>query len=156
MANLNTTYLMGNLTANPEMRYTPSGTAVAEFAVAAHRRLRSGEDEVLFMPVTVWGKTAENCSRYLAKGSSILVVGFLRQETWKTQDGQRRSTIKLVAEDVQFLPRAKQPPQNQQQGQPPPTPQPDGHRYKPEDAAPPQPAQPPAQQDMQPYDDIPF
>ena len=147
MANLNTTYLIGNLTANPELRHIPSGTAVAEFTIAAHRRLRSGEEDVLFMPVTVWGKMGESCAKHLQKGSSVLIVGFLKQEVWTSPEGQRKSIIKLVAEQVQFMPRGQQQQGQQQQQQ-------GAHRYGPEDVEPPQPQ--PVQPPQQPDDDIPF
>ena len=142
MANLNTTYLIGNLTAAPDLRHIPSGTAVAEFSIAAHRRLRNGDEDVLFMPVVVWGKLGENCARHLQKGSSVLVVGFLKQEVWTSPEGQRKSMIKLVAEQVQFMPRGQQK-QGQQQ-QPQQQQKPSGNRYGPED-------EPPAAED-----DIPF
>lgn len=152
MANLNTTYLIGYLTANPELRHIPSGTAVAEFTIAAHRRLRSGEEDVLFMPVTVWGKMGESCAKHLQKGSSVLIVGFLKQEAWTSPEGQRKSIIKLVAEQVQFMPRGQQQQQGQQYHQ---QQQEQGaHRYGPADAEPPQP--PPVQPPQQPDDDIPF
>lgn len=149
MANLNTTYLIGNLTAAPELRHIPSGTAVAEFTIAAHRRLRNGDEDVLFMPVTVWGKAGESCAKHLQKDSSVLIVGFLKQETWTSPEGQRKSIIKLVAEQVQFMPRGTQGQQQAAQQQPQ---QPnDGHRYTGADAQPPQPPTPPP-----PVDDIPF
>ena len=138
MANLNTTYLIGNLTAAPELRHIPSGTAVAEFTIAAHRRLRNGDEDVLFMPVTVWGKAGESCAKHLQKGSSVLIVGFLKQETWTSPEGQRKSIIKLVAEQVQFMPRGTQGQQQAATQQPN-----DGHRCTGADAPP-------------PTDDIPF
>lgn len=107
MANLNKVFLMGNLTADPELRYTPSGASVCTLRMAVNRRYttRQGEnrDETLFIDVTVWGKQAEACSQYLSKGRPLFVEGRLRQDTWTTNDGQKRSKIKAVAERVQFL-----------------------------------------------------
>ncbi len=107
MANLNKVFLMGNLTADPELRYTPSGASVCTLRMAVNRRYttRQGEnrDETLFIDVTVWGKQAEACSQYLSKGRPLFVEGRLRQDTWTGDDGQKRSKIKAVAERVQFL-----------------------------------------------------
>lgn len=103
MATLNKTFLVGNLTRDPESRATPAGKTVCNFSVAVNRKWSGGE-EVLFMPVTAWEKTAEACQQYLHKGSPVLVEGRLREEHWE-KDGQKRSRIVLVAENVQFLGR---------------------------------------------------
>ena len=107
MANLNKVFLMGNLTRDPELRYTPSGSAVTTLRLGVNRRFttRQGEnrDETLFIDVTVWGKQAETSCQYLSKGRPVLIEGRLRQDTWTTNEGQKRSRIVAVAERVQFL-----------------------------------------------------
>jgi len=107
MANLNKVFLIGNLTRDPELRYTPAGVAVANLGLAVNRRFRdkTGElkEDVCFLTVTVWDKQAEACCQYLQKGSPIFVEGVLQSRTWETNDGQKRSTIDVRAERVQFL-----------------------------------------------------
>ena len=107
MANLNKVFLIGNLTRDPELRYTPAGVAVANLGVAVNRRFRdkSGElkEDVCFLTVTVWDKQAEACCQYLQKGSPIFVEGVLQSRSWETTEGQKRSTIDVRAERVQFL-----------------------------------------------------
>lgn len=106
-ASLNRVFLMGNLTRDPELRYIPSGTAVASFTVAVNRvyNTASGErkEEVCFVRIVVWGRRAELCGEYLSKGSPVFVEGRLRSRNWETQDGQKRSTMEVVASSVQFL-----------------------------------------------------
>jgi len=107
MANLNKVFLIGNLTRDPELRYTPGGTAVANLGIAVNRRFKdsSGElkEEVCFLTVTVWDKQAEACCQYLKKGRPIFVEGVLQSRFWETSDGQKRSAIDVRAERVQFL-----------------------------------------------------
>ncbi len=107
MANLNKTFLIGNLTRDPELRYTPAGVAVANLGLAVNRRFRdkTGElkEDVCFLTVTVWDKQAEACCQYLKKGSPIFVEGVLQSRSWETSEGQKRSTIDVRAERVQFL-----------------------------------------------------
>ncbi|MCK5580930.1 MAG: single-stranded DNA-binding protein [Candidatus Omnitrophica bacterium] len=107
MANLNKVFLIGNLTRDPELRYTPAGVGVANLGLAVNRRFRdkTGElkEDVCFLTVTVWDKQAEACCQYLQKGSPIFVEGVLQSRTWETTDGQKRSTIDVRAERVQFL-----------------------------------------------------
>src|SRR5262249_6709017 len=111
MASLNKVFLMGNLTRTPELRYTPSGTAVADLRLAVNRNYttQSGEkrDEVCFLTVVVWGKQAESCGEYLDKGSPIMVEGRLQTRDWETKDGQKRNVVEVVAERVQFMGRGK-------------------------------------------------
>ncbi|MFH0771166.1 MAG: single-stranded DNA-binding protein [Candidatus Omnitrophota bacterium] len=111
MANLNKVFLMGNLTRDPELRYIPSGSAVATFTVAANRTyvLQSGEkkEEVSYVRVVVWAKMAEVCGEYLSKGSPVFVEGRLQSRSWETQQGEKRSTLEVVAQSVQFLGRGK-------------------------------------------------
>ncbi len=107
MASLNKVFIMGNLTRDPELRYVPSGTAVATFTVAVNRVYTSqaGEkkEEVSFIRVVVWGRRAEVCGEYLSKGSPVFVEGRLQSRSWETQDGQKRNTIEVIADNVQFL-----------------------------------------------------
>ena len=113
MANLNKVFLMGNLTRDPELRYIPSGTAVASFTVASNRTYTSSagekKEEVCFMRIVAWARQAELCGEYLKKGSPVFVEGRLQSRNWETPDGQKRSTIEVVAQNVQFLGRATRP-----------------------------------------------
>ncbi len=103
----NKVILLGNLARDPELRYTPSGQAVAKFTVAVNRSYTNRDgaqvDEVDFIPIVVWGKQAENCSQYLTKGRAVLVEGRLRVRSYETQDGQRRRAFEVVALRVQFI-----------------------------------------------------
>lgn len=112
-ANLNRVFLMGNLTRDPELRYVPSGTAVASFTIAANRFYNNAagerKEEVCFVRVVVWGRRAELCGEYLSKGSPVFVEGRLRSRSWQTQDGQKRNTLEVVANNVQFLRSGKAP-----------------------------------------------
>lgn len=95
--------LMGNLTRDVEVRYIPSGTAVAELTVAVNRKFKDTE-EVAFVDVTVWGRTAELCGEYLSKGRQVLVSGRLKQDSWEDKDtGAKRSKLVVVAEEVKFI-----------------------------------------------------
>lgn len=106
MATLNRVFLIGNLTRDPEVRYVPSGTAVADLRMAINRkyRLQSGEDreETCFVNVVVWGKQGESCGHYLRKGSPVFVEGRLQYEEWE-KEGQKNSRLRVVADRVQFL-----------------------------------------------------
>jgi len=107
MASLNKVFLIGNLTRDPELRYIPSGSAVVTFTVAVNRVYKSqtGEkkEQVSFIRVVVWGRRAEVCGEYLSKGSPVFVEGRLQSRDWETQDGQKRSTTEVVADNIQFL-----------------------------------------------------
>lgn len=107
MANLNKVFLIGNLTRAPELRYTPGSVAVANLGLAVNRRFRdkNGEfkEDVCFLTVTVWDKQAQACCEFLQKGSPIFVEGVLQSRSWETPDGQKRSTIDVRAERIQFL-----------------------------------------------------
>jgi single-strand DNA-binding protein len=99
---------MGNLTRDPELRYTASGAAVASFGLAVNRKFKQGEewkDEVCFVDITVWAKQGENCAQYLNKGSLIFLEGRLNYQTWEADGGQKRSKLEVVANNVQFLTR---------------------------------------------------
>lgn len=108
-ASLNKVMLMGNLTRDPELRYLPSGQAVATFTIAVNRTYasQSGEkkEEANFIRIVAWARQAEICNEYLKKGSPIFVEGRLQSRSWEAQDGSKRSTIEVVAQNIQFLPR---------------------------------------------------
>lgn len=137
MASFNKVFLLGNLSRDPELRFTASAQAVAKFTIATNRRyVQNGKEmnETCFVDITVWGKQAENCKQYLVKGSSALIEGRLVQETWEDRNGGgKRSKIAVVAEKVQFMgsrdnsQQQAQPAQNQAAGAYPPeeTPTPD-------------------------------
>jgi single-strand DNA-binding protein len=108
MASFNKVILAGNLTRDPELRYTPKGTAVARIGVACNRKWKSetGElkEEVTFVDVDAFGKTAETIGQYLKKGRPILIEGRLRYDTWEDkQTKQKRSKLGVVLENFQFL-----------------------------------------------------
>ena len=108
MASLNKVLLLGHLTRDPDVQYTPNGTAVATFGLAINHRYRQGEawkDEVCFVDVVSFGRQAETVGEYLAKGAPALVEGRLRLRAWESADGQRRSKHDVLAERVQFLAR---------------------------------------------------
>ena len=110
MLNLNRAMIIGNATRDVELRTTPNGKSVASFAVATNRRWTdaSGEqkDEVQYHEIVCWGKLAEICGQYLAKGRKAYVEGRMQTRSWEGQDGQKRSTTEIVAENVILLDRA--------------------------------------------------
>ena len=96
---------MGNLTRDPELRYTYNGSAVTSFGLAVNRKFKQGDewkDDVCFVDITVWGKQGENCAEYLSKGRPAFIEGFLKFSTWES-DGQKRNKLEVVANTVQFL-----------------------------------------------------
>ena len=104
--NINSVVLVGNLTKDPELRHTPSGTAVTTLRVAVNDRVKKGEewtDAAYYFDVTVWGRTAENCAQYLAKGRPVGVQGKLTWREWDAQDGSKRQSVEVVADNIQFL-----------------------------------------------------
>ncbi len=108
MVGFNKVILIGNLTRNPELRYTPSGTPVANFGLAVNRRFKQADDqkeEVCYIDIVVFGKQAELCGQYLSKGDGAIIDGRLQQRRWETDDGQRRSKHEVVAQSVTFLPK---------------------------------------------------
>jgi single-strand DNA-binding protein len=111
MASLNKVLLIGNLTKAPELRYTPSGTAVSDLRLAVNRNYttQGGDrrEETCFLTVVVWGKQAESCQTYLEKGSPIFVEGRLQTREWEAKDGQKRTVVEVVAERVQFMGRGR-------------------------------------------------
>jgi single-strand DNA-binding protein len=102
---LNRIILIGRLTKDPELRYSPQGTAVASFALAVNRSRANaqGEREADFIPVVVWQKQAENCANYIGKGSLVAVDGRLQVRTYDAKDGSKRWVTEVVAESVRFL-----------------------------------------------------
>ncbi|MCM8783578.1 MAG: single-stranded DNA-binding protein [Candidatus Omnitrophica bacterium] len=106
MASLNKVFLIGNLTRDPELRYTPTGTAVVNFGIAVNRRFTdsSGEkkEEACFVRIVVFGKQAESCNQYLAKGRLVFVEGRLQYRSWEA-GGEKKNSLDVVAERVQFL-----------------------------------------------------
>ena len=144
MASLNKVLLIGNLTKDPELRYTPNGTAVANLRIAVNRKFkdRSGElkEDTCFVTVTAWDKQAEICNQYLQKGRPIFVEGILQSRSWETPDGQKRSTIDVRAERIQFLGGAPRPaegsaPSGEEGGAVPAEGQPSAEAVRPEDIA---------------------
>ncbi|MCM8761011.1 MAG: single-stranded DNA-binding protein [Candidatus Omnitrophica bacterium] len=107
MASLNKVFLIGNLTRDPELRYIPSGSAVATFTIGVNRvyTTQSGEkkEQASFLRIVVWGRRAEVCGEYLSKGSPVFVEGRLQSRDWQTQDGQKRSAVEVIADNIQFL-----------------------------------------------------
>ena len=110
MASFNKVILMGNLTRDVELRYTPSGTAVTEIGLAVNDRRKDANgqwvDETTFVDITLWGRTAEICNEYLGKGSGVLIEGRLKLDQWDDkQTGQKRSKLRVTGERMQMLPR---------------------------------------------------
>lgn len=119
MSSFNRVILMGNLTRDPELKYTASGTAICNIGLAVNRKYKSGEglkDDTCFVDITVWDKQGENCNQYLTKGSGVLIEGRLNFNTWTSQDGSKRSKLDVVAENVQFLPKSGERKENIQKG----------------------------------------
>lgn len=109
MSGLNQVVLIGNLTRDPELRYTPDGTPVTSFTIAVNRPFvnRQGEREADFVPVVVWRKRAETCSEYLMKGSQVAVEGRLQVRNYEDKDGIKKWVTEVVARRVDFLQRLK-------------------------------------------------
>ena len=150
MASFNKVILMGNLTRDPELRYTPKGTAIARFGLAVNRTWKSetGEtkEEVLFVDIDAFSRQAETIGQYLKKGSPVLVEGRLRMDTWDDkQTNQKRTKILVTAENVRFL----------GSGQPREGGAPEPARRPAAVAAPSAPAETPTEEPP-PEDDVPF
>ena len=107
MASFNRVLLIGNLTKDPELRYTPQGTAVVNLRLAVNRRYKdkTGEmkEDVCFLTVVAWDKQAEVCNQYLRKGAPVFVEGRLQSRSWEDNAGQKRNVLEVRAERVQFL-----------------------------------------------------
>lgn len=111
MKDLNMVFLMGNLTRDPELRYTPNGQAVTSITVATNRQWTdqgSGEkkEAAEFTDIVIWGKMAENVANYLKKGRRVHVIGRLQTRSWEAQDGSKRNKTEVIATDITFLDRA--------------------------------------------------
>lgn len=110
---LNRVLMVGNLTADPELKHTQRGIPVINFRIAASRRFRdsSGEwkEDVCYVGVVAWQKLAENCSDFLRKGSTVFLEGELQSHSWETDEGVRRSVVEIHAQRVQFLDRREPP-----------------------------------------------
>lgn len=110
MSSFNKVILLGNLTRDPEHRYTPRGTALCTFSLAINRRVGSGDsarEEVLFIGMEAWEKSAENISKYCRKGSALLVEGHLKMDQWEDKNTkEKKSKIKVVVGSFQFIGRA--------------------------------------------------
>ena len=104
---MNKCVILGNLTRDPELKTTTSGRSVCNFTVAVSRKYTgtNGEREADFIPVVVWGKQAENCAKYLRKGSQCAVAGAIQVRSYDASDGLRRYVTEVVADEVQFLAR---------------------------------------------------
>ena len=109
MANFNKVFLMGNLTRDPELRFTTSGSPVTNLGIAVNRAYtdKNGEkkEEVCFVNVTVWGRQAETCAEYLSKGRPVFVQGRLHNRELEIEELKKRNIIEVTAENVQFLGR---------------------------------------------------
>ena len=104
---MNKVFLIGNLVADPVLRTTPSGDSVCSFRIAVNRRRRSnaeaGQPEADFFNISAWRQLGENCSKYLAKGRKVSVVGSVSCRTYVANDGQTRASLDVQADDVEFL-----------------------------------------------------
>ena len=107
MASYNRVVLVGNLTRDIELRYTPSQMAVTDMGLAVNDRRKNAQgewvEETTFVDVTLWGRTAEVASEYLKKGASVLIEGRLKLDTWQANDGQKKSKLRVVGEKMQML-----------------------------------------------------
>jgi single-strand DNA-binding protein len=107
-SNINVVAITGNLTKDPELRSTPSGTSVCKLRVAVNTRRKDGQsgewvDKPNYFDVTVWGAQGENCANYLSKGRPVAVEGRLEWREWESQDGGKRQAVEIIANSVQFL-----------------------------------------------------
>lgn len=158
MANLNKVLLIGNLTRDPEVRYTPKGTAVAQIGLAVNRVWNDDQgqqkEEVTFIDVEAWGRTAETAGKYLTKGRPVFIEGRLKLDSWEDKETkQKRNKMKVVAETIQFLsaPRNAEVGTGEGEGDGAPAPR---RQAAPRQAAPP--ASSEGSQEDPPKDDIPF
>jgi single-strand DNA-binding protein len=110
MNNLNSILVEGNLVKDPELSYTPKGTAVCKFTVACNRFFKQNEElqkEVSYFDVSAWTRLGETCAEYLRKGRGVRIVGRLQQDRWTDQEGKTRSKVHIIAEHVEFKPQRK-------------------------------------------------
>lgn len=137
MSDINSVVVVGRVGQKPELKYLTTGTAVLDLSIANNAYQGQGkEDKVNWFNVTVFGKRAESCEKYLDKGSQVVVLGRMDHQTWMTKDNQKRSTIKIIANTVQFVgskKNASQPePEAQPASQPEQTSQPEEPQPEPE------------------------
>ena len=112
---MNRVVLIGRLTKDPELRYTPSNTAVATFTIAVNRPKRQDrEQEADFVNIIVWGKQAENCNKYIEKGSKVAIEGRIQTRSYDGADGKKKYVTEVVGENVQFLDTKKENAQQMQ------------------------------------------
>lgn len=113
MGSMNRVFLMGNLTRDPELRQTTSGTAVSDLGLAVSEKFRNKAGELVetkcFVDIVAWDRQAEACSQYLSKGAPVIVEGRLQLDQWQTESGEKRSRLRVRADRVQFLGRGKAP-----------------------------------------------
>jgi single-strand DNA-binding protein len=156
MADLNIVLLMGNLTRDPEVRFLPSGEAVADMQLAVSRKYKTRDgqekEEACFVGVDAWGRTAENCQKYLHKGSPILVEGRLQYHQWE-KDGQKHNRLRVNASRVQFMSSRSGDAARSGEAPPPAAPQPSARRTEAPAGEPegPPPEGPPADADNLPF-----
>lgn len=100
MAFDNTVTIVGNITRDPELRFTPGGSAVANFGLAWNKRNKDGEDTACFFDITAWNQLAENVSESLSKGMRVVVYGRLDHRTWQTNEGDKRSKVEIIADEI--------------------------------------------------------
>lgn len=108
MANFNKVILLGNLTRDPELRTTPKGTSVCQFGLAVNRVYRTGDsgqtqEETTFIDLEAWGKQAEIISKYVSKGNPLFVEGRLKFDSWESKEGEKRSKLKVIVENMQLM-----------------------------------------------------
>lgn len=159
MANLNKVMLIGNLTRDPELRYTPKGTAVADISLAINRvwnnEQNQKQEETIFVDVTLWGRQAELAQQYLTKGRGAYIEGRLQMDTWDDKEtGKKRSKLKVIGESLQFLPDGRGGQGGQGGGAPQQSSRP--ANAQPQRSGPPQGASAAPADDFQEEDDIPF
>ena len=122
MASFNRVLLLGNLTRDPQLSYTPNSTAVCEFGIATNRKWKGQDgreqEEVLFIDCVCFGKRGEAIQKYSLKGDPLLIEGRLNLDQWKAQDGSNRSKHRVIVENFQFMGSPKDKPQEPQQAKP--------------------------------------
>jgi len=131
MANYNRVILLGNLTRDPELRVTPKGTSVCQFGLAVNRVYRVGEEtneETTFVDLEAWGKQAEIIAKYVGKGRPLFVEGRLKLDSWQNKEGEKRSKLKVIVENMQLM---------GSRGDAPPAPSPDSSAPAPRSSSPP-------------------
>jgi len=107
MSSFNKVMLLGNLTRDPEVRYIPSGTAVCDIGLAINDSYKTKDgdkkESTVFVDIVVWGNSAENCGKYLSQGSQVFIEGRLQLDQWESKDGDKRSKLRVRADNVQFM-----------------------------------------------------